>query len=474
MTGSTGCSEYVKLKLYFRSQFGPICLKGVEAYVVKDMTANMLIGEDTQLAWQLNSIRNNGNRFWQVGLSAHLIPAISGPVPKESFSVQRNPTQISKKRPRRGRAAKTRSNWNAVAKQDDWLKPESIVTVVLTAKGAPTKDNLFLEAIPLDRGGDSFISAPHGLISLDEKGFSHVKIANTTSRMVLLRSGKLIGQLFKAEEALKRMDQASKEELDQFTTQPNQLSALVTLLNIRPSTSEVDDVRLHVAENHLPQDQEESNWGPKISDPGPDQIYPSSKLRETIDVDPELETSQRDALYKVVERNQTAFGFDGRLGHYKTKVHIELVPGTKPISSPPYHASPAKREAIDKQIDLWLEQDVIEESKSPWGAPVIIVYRNNKPRMCIDYRRMNKATIADQHPIPKQTDILAALSGAQYLSVFDALSGFTQLEFDEESRPTSAFRTHRGLHQFKRMPFGWRNGPPEFQRVMQEVLAPYL
>src|SRR6266852_3740813 len=94
--------------------------------------------------------------------------------------------------------------------------------------------------------------------------------------------------------------------------------------------------------------------------------------------------------------------------------------------------------------------------------------------MCIDYRKMNKATIADQHPIPKQTDILAALSGAQYLSVFDALSGFTQLEFDEESRPISAFRTHRGLHQFKRMPFGWRNGPPEFQRVMQEVLAPYL
>ena len=197
-------------------------------------------------------------------------------------------------------------------------------------------------------------------------------------------------------------------------------------------------------------------------------------LRETIDVDPELETSQRDTLYKVVKRNQTVFGFNGRLGHYKTKVHIKLIPGTKPISSPPYHALPAKREAIDKQIDLWLEQDVIEESKSPWGAPVIIVYHNNKPRMCIDYRRMNKAMIADQHPIPKQMDILAALSGAQYLSVFDALSGFMQLEFDKESRPISAFRTHRGLHQFKRMPFGWRNRPPEFQRVMQEVLAPYL
>ena len=82
--------------------------------------------------------------------------------------------------------------------------------------------------------------------------------------------------------------------------------------------------------------------------------------------------------------------------------------------------------------------------------------------------------VADQHPIPKQMDILQALSGAQYLSVFDALSGFTQLEFEEESRPVTAIRTHRGLHHFKRMPFGWQNGPPVFQQAMQEILSPFL
>jgi len=223
-----------------------------------------------------------------------------------------------------------------------------------------------------------------------------------------------------------------------------------------------------------PVDAERLHWGPKTTDPGPDQTYPSEKLRELIDVDPSLEPEQREALYKIVEQNQSAFGFDGRLGHLKSKVHIELVPGTRPISMAPYYASPAKREFIDKQIDLWLKQDVIEESKSPWGAPIIIIYRNGKPRLCIDWQRLNKATVADQHPIPKQTDILQALSGSQYLSVFDALSGFTQMEFDRESRPVTAIRTHRGLHHFKRMPFGWRNGPPEFQRAMQEILSPYL
>ena len=43
LTGSTGCSEYVRLNLFFRSQIGPVCLKGVEAYVVKDMKLTCLL-----------------------------------------------------------------------------------------------------------------------------------------------------------------------------------------------------------------------------------------------------------------------------------------------------------------------------------------------------------------------------------------------------------------------------------------------
>ena len=82
LTGSAGCSEYVWLNLFFRSQIGPVCLKGVEAYVVKDMKADMLIGEDTQRAWQLHIIRGD----WQVGDSPHRIPAVIAPSPAESFS----------------------------------------------------------------------------------------------------------------------------------------------------------------------------------------------------------------------------------------------------------------------------------------------------------------------------------------------------------------------------------------------------
>lgn len=92
----------------------------------------------------------------------------------------------------------------------------------------------------------------------------------------------------------------------------------------------------------------------------------------------------------------------------------------------------------------------------------------------MDYRKLNAHTIPDEFPIPRQSEIIQALSGSQVLSSFDALAGFTQLEIQEEDHDKTAFRCHLGLWQFRRMPFGLRNGPSIFQRLMQGILAPYL
>jgi hypothetical protein len=124
--------------------------------------------------------------------------------------------------------------------------------------------------------------------------------------------------------------------------------------------------------------------------------------------------------------------------------------------------------------ESWIQLGVIEPSKSPWAAPVFIVYRNGKPRMVIDLRKLNEMVIADEFPLPRQDDILQALSGSQWLTTLDALAGFTQLTMSDSSAEKIAFRTHRGLWQFRRIPFGYRNGPSVFQRVMQNVLAPFL
>jgi hypothetical protein len=212
--------------------------------------------------------------------------------------------------------------------------------------------------------------------------------------------------------------------------------------------------------------------GPKTAEPAPPPKKNTS-LSE-IDISPQLTAEQSEALKKVVQDNEHAFGLGMRLGQYPAKVTIRLKPDSEPISLPPFPLSPAKREVMDKQMDEWIQLEVIEPSISPWGAPAFIVYRNDKPRMVIDYRKLNDCVIPDEFPLPKQDDILQALTGAQWLSTFDALAGFTQLEMADESKELTAFRSHRGLFQFKRLPFGYRNGPSVFQRVMQGILAAYL
>lgn len=170
----------------------------------------------------------------------------------------------------------------------------------------------------------------------------------------------------------------------------------------------------------------------------------------------------------------SAFGFGERLGSHPGKVQIRTKDSVTPKSQPMYAASPLKREVIHKQLDVWFRQGVIEPSSSPWGSPVIIVFRNGKPHFCVDYCQLNVVTISDEHPIRHQSEIMQALSRAQVLSTMDTLSGFTQLELDNADKEKTAFRCHRGLFQFRQMPFSLRNRLAIFQRIMQKILAPYL
>ena len=93
-------------------------------------------------------------------------------------------------------------------------------------------------------------------------------------------------------------------------------------------------------------------------------------------------------------------------------------------------------------MDTWISTGVIEPSKSPQGFPAFIVYQNGKPQMVIDYQILNAMTIPDEFPLPRQEEILQALTGSQWLSTLDALAGFTQLEILEEEKEKTAFRTH--------------------------------
>lgn len=193
-----------------------------------------------------------------------------------------------------------------------------------------------------------------------------------------------------------------------------------------------------------------------------------------MDINDALTEEQRDQLKDVIKRQRQAFAYGSRTLNHRDLATMRIDTGdSAPISQPPYHASPKARRIIDDTIAELLAEDIIEESDSPWASPAILVSQKGKDRFCIEYRKINEVTKADQYPIPRIDDILSHFSGATYFTTFDANKGFHQIEVDEADRQKTAFRTHRGLHQYKRMPFGLKSGPAVFQRLMDKVLGRY-
>lgn len=97
-----------------------------------------------------------------------------------------------------------------------------------------------------------------------------------------------------------------------------------------------------------------------------------------------------------------------------------------------------------------------------------------KFKMVIDYRKLIAKTIDDKFPIPNITDILDKLGKNIYYTTLDLASGFHQIEMHENSIQKTAFNTDKGYFEFRRMPFGLKNTPATFQRLVNSVLREYI
>lgn len=118
--------------------------------------------------------------------------------------------------------------------------------------------------------------------------------------------------------------------------------------------------------------------------------------------------------------------------------------------------------------------DIIQESTSPWSSPAMLVSKKGHSgyRFVVDYRKLHSLTDMQSLSLPTVDEALDNLGvhAPVWFSSVDLHSGFYQLSISKRSRPFTAFRTHNGLFEFKRLPQGLVNSPGTFQRVMEAVL----
>ena len=78
-----------------------------------------------------------------------------------------------------------------------------------------------------------------------------------------------------------------------------------------------------------------------------------------------------------------------------TEEAYHFIPTTgNPVRIPPRRIPAHYRMEVNRQIQTMLEQNIIEESSSPWMAPAVFVRKKSGDlRLCIDYRELNKRTV---------------------------------------------------------------------------------
>ncbi len=125
----------------------------------------------------------------------------------------------------------------------------------------------------------------------------------------------------------------------------------------------------------------------------------------------------------------------------------------------------------NNQLDLWQSLGIIRESHSPYSAPVVLVQRGEKNRLCIDYRQLNLKTVKDAAPSPNIDSIFDALSGSKYFISMDFRQMFLQIPMDSRDISKTAFCTENKLYEFLYMPFGLTNSPSTCVRLVERVFA---
>ena len=162
---------------------------------------------------------------------------------------------------------------------------------------------------------------------------------------------------------------------------------------------------------------------------------------------------------------------------------IDLVSNRAIISPPKRNFTQPELDIIKEKCEELLRNDVIVELQTSKYAcnPVLAMKRApdgtwSDKRFCVNYTRVNKDTELDRYGTHRAEELYRKVVRAKYLTALDLRSGFHQIPIYPPDISKTAFwwvssNMPPRLMAYKRMPFGLKNAPAKFQRVMDTELA---
>ncbi|CAK1602520.1 unnamed protein product [Parnassius mnemosyne] len=161
------------------------------------------------------------------------------------------------------------------------------------------------------------------------------------------------------------------------------------------------------------------------------------------------------------------------LGTFKSPVSLHLKVET-PVFVKARPLPLALRPRVESELKrLEYEGVIYKVERSEYGTPIVPVLKSNGSiRICGDYKITINPILKDFHyPLPRIEELFATLGGGEQYTKLDLSNAFQQCLLDKKSQPLTAITTHIGTFIYKRVPFGIKCIPENFQKIMEETLS---
>ncbi|GJW57506.1 reverse transcriptase domain-containing protein [Tanacetum coccineum] len=179
----------------------------------------------------------------------------------------------------------------------------------------------------------------------------------------------------------------------------------------------------------------------------------------------QLSTQNKIKLVSVLKKHKEAFAWKttdipGICPSF-CKHKIQFLDDKKPVIQKQRRLNPNMQEVVKKEIVKLLDTVVTNENDE-----LVLTRTVTGWRVCIDYRKLNKATAKDHFPLPFMDQMLKRLTGNKYFCFLDGFSGYFQIPIDPMDQEKTTFRCPFRTYAYRRMPFGLCNASSTFQRCM--------
>lgn len=114
--------------------------------------------------------------------------------------------------------------------------------------------------------------------------------------------------------------------------------------------------------------------------------------------------------------------------------------------------------------------------ESDWVSPKVVQEKKQKGEICIcmDLRKLNGACVNDPFPTPFTNEVLENVGGQEAYSFTDGFSGYHQIKIALKDRIKKMFAIEWGCFQDTVMPFGLKNAPTIFSRIVVAAFKEFI